>query len=54
MALHKRRADLQEEFCARVHAETHQTPEVEKRLRKEVRLKEALKESRIAEAESRH
>ncbi|MBB6421828.1 hypothetical protein [Streptomyces sp. AK010] len=55
MALHKRHADLKEEFYARVRAETHQTPEVEKRLRKEVvRLKEALKESRAAEAESRH
>ncbi len=55
MALHKRHADLKEEFYARVRAETHQTPEVEKRLRREVvRLKEALKESRTAEAESRH
>jgi hypothetical protein len=55
MALHKRHADLKEEFYARVRAETHQPPEVEKRLRKEVvRLKEALKESRVAEAESRH
>ncbi|UOB07647.1 hypothetical protein MQE23_00435 [Streptomyces sp. HP-A2021] len=55
MALHKRHADLKEEFYARVRAETHQTPEVEKRLRKEVvRLKGALKESRAAEAESRH
>ncbi|MBT2440118.1 hypothetical protein J7E93_08310 [Streptomyces sp. ISL-36] len=55
MALHKRHADLKEEFYARVRAETHQTPEVEKRLRKEVvRLKEALKDSRAAEAESRH
>ncbi|WSA74573.1 hypothetical protein OG930_02450 [Streptomyces sp. NBC_01799] len=55
MALHKRHADLKEEFYARVRAETHQTPEVEKRLRKEVvRLKEALKESRAAEADSRH
>jgi hypothetical protein len=54
MALHKRHADLKEEFYARVRAETHQTPEVEKRLRKEVvRLKEALKESRAAEAASR-
>ncbi|MFD7137285.1 hypothetical protein [Streptomyces sp. NPDC059894] len=35
--------------------ETHQTPEVETRLRKEVvRLKEALKDSRAAEAASRH
>ncbi|MFI0084652.1 hypothetical protein [Streptomyces bobili] len=55
MALHKRHADLKEEFYARVRAETHQTPEVEKRLRGEVvRLKEALKESRAAETESRH
>ncbi|MDI3423398.1 hypothetical protein [Streptomyces luteolus] len=55
MALQKRHADLKEEFYARVRAETHQTPEVEKRLRKEVvRLKEALKDSRAAEAESRH
>jgi hypothetical protein len=55
MALHKRHADLKEEFYARVRTETHQTPEVERRLRKEVvRLKEALKESRAAEAESRH
>ncbi|MGW8989075.1 NUDIX domain-containing protein [Streptomyces zhihengii] len=39
----------------RVRSETHQTPEVEKRLRKEVvRLKEALKDSRAAEAASRH
>ncbi|MEU2502359.1 MULTISPECIES: hypothetical protein [Streptomyces] len=55
MALHKRHADLKEEFYARVRAETHQTPEVEKRFRKEVvRLKEALKDFRAAEAESRH
>lgn len=55
MALQKRHADLKEEFYARVRAETHQTPEVEKRLRKEVvRLKEALKDSRAAEAASRH
>lgn len=55
MALHKRHADLKEEFYARVRAETHQTPEVEKWLRKDVvRLKEALKKSRAAEAESRH
>lgn len=55
MALHKRHADLKEEFYARVRAETHQTPEVERRIRKEVvRLKGALKESRAAEAESRH
>ncbi|MFD3556845.1 hypothetical protein ACFWWA_32780 [Streptomyces goshikiensis] len=47
MALQKRHADLKEESYARVHSETHQTPEVEKRLRKElVRLKEALKDSR--------
>ncbi|WP_282685275.1 MULTISPECIES: hypothetical protein [unclassified Streptomyces] len=55
MALQKRHADLKEEFYARVRTETHQTPEVEKRLRKEVvRLKEALKDSRAAEATSRH
>ncbi|MFF3929937.1 hypothetical protein [Streptomyces hirsutus] len=55
MALHERHADLKEEFYARVRTETHQTPEVEKRLREEVvRLKEALKEPRAAEAESRH
>lgn len=55
MALQKRHADLKEEFYARVRAETHQTPEVERRLRKEVvRLKEALRDSRAAEAESRH
>ncbi|MFF6853264.1 hypothetical protein [Streptomyces antimycoticus] len=54
MALQKRHADLKEEFYARVRTETHQTPEVETRLRKEVvRLKEALKDSRAAEAESR-
>ena len=53
MALQKRHADLKEEFYARVRAETHQTPEVERRLRKEVvRLKEALKDSRAAEAEA--
>jgi len=53
MALQKRHADLKEEFYARVRAETHQTPEVEKRLRQEVaRLKGALKKSRAAEAES--
>lgn len=53
MALQKRHADLKEEFYARVRAETHQTPEVERRLRKEVvRLKEALKNSRAAEAAS--
>ncbi|WP_340375912.1 hypothetical protein U5640_12595 [Streptomyces sp. SS7] len=55
MALQKRHADLKEEFYAQVRTETHQTPEVERRLRKEVvRLKEALKDSRAAEAESRH
>ncbi|MEV0577980.1 hypothetical protein [Streptomyces sp. NPDC050392] len=55
MALQKRHADLKGEFYARVRTETHQTPEVEKRLRKEVvRLKEALKDSRAAEATSRH
>ncbi|EGG44406.1 hypothetical protein SGM_5221 [Streptomyces griseoaurantiacus M045] len=55
MALQKRHADLKEEFYARVRTETHQTPEVEKRLRKEVvRLKQVLKDSRAAEAESRH
>ncbi|MGW4199352.1 hypothetical protein [Streptomyces sp. NPDC005004] len=55
MALQKRHADLKEEFYARVRIETHQTPEVETRLRKEVvRLKEALKDSRTAEAASRH
>ncbi|MFG2569260.1 hypothetical protein ACGFR6_28005 [Streptomyces sp. NPDC048567] len=55
MALQKRHADLKEEFYARVRTETHQTPEVERRLRKEVvRLKEALKNSRAAEAQSRH
>lgn len=54
MALQKRHADLKEEFYARVRTETHQTPEVERRLRKEVvRLKGALKDSRAAEAESR-
>lgn len=42
MALQKRHADLKEEFYARVRTETHQTPEVERRLRKEVaRLKGA-------------
>lgn len=55
MALQKRHADLKEEFYARVRTERHQTPEVEKRLRKEVvHLKEALKDSRAAEAASRH
>jgi hypothetical protein len=55
MALQKRHADLKEEFYARVRTETHQTPEVERRLRKEVvRLKGALKDSRAAEAQSRH
>ncbi|MDT0478015.1 hypothetical protein RM863_38455 [Streptomyces sp. DSM 41014] len=55
MALQKRHADLKEEFYARVRSETHQTPEVERRLRKKVvRLKGALKDSRAAEAESRH
>jgi hypothetical protein len=55
MALQRRHADLKEEFYARVRTETHQTPEAERRLRKEVvRLKEALKDSRAAEAESRH
>ncbi|MGW7610509.1 hypothetical protein ACWGKW_25155 [Streptomyces sp. NPDC054766] len=55
MALQKRYADLEEEFYARVRTETHQTPEVERRLRKEVvRLKEALKDSRAAETKSRH
>ncbi|MGW4101653.1 hypothetical protein [Streptomyces sp. NPDC004976] len=55
MALQKRHADLKEEFYARVRAETHQTPEVEVRLRKEVvHLKQALKDSRTAEGKSRH
>lgn len=55
MALLKRHADLKEEFYARVRTETHQTPEVERRLRREVvRLKEALRDSRATEAESRH
>lgn len=55
MALHKRHADLKEKFHARVRAETHQPPEVEKRLRDEVtRLKKALRQSRTAEEESRH
>ncbi|MGY0459565.1 hypothetical protein ACW14Y_04830 [Kitasatospora sp. cg17-2] len=54
MALMKRHADLKEEFYARVRSQTHQTPETEKRLRREVaRLKGALKESRAAEAQSR-
>ncbi|WP_228567112.1 hypothetical protein [Nocardia sp. SYP-A9097] len=54
MALQKRHADLKEEFYARVRAETHQPPDVEKRQRGEVtRLKKALKESRAAEAEFR-
>ncbi|MBL3808366.1 hypothetical protein [Streptomyces sp. BRB081] len=54
MALQKRHADLKEEFYARVRTQTHQTPEIERRLRKEVvRLKEALKDSRAAEAASR-
>ncbi|MFE9366006.1 hypothetical protein ACFYNN_25115 [Streptomyces sp. NPDC006978] len=54
MALQKRHADLKEEFYARVRTETHQTPAVERRLRKEVvRLKQALKDSRTTEAESR-
>lgn len=54
MALQKRHADLKEEFYSRVRTQTHQTPEVEKRLRKEVvRLKEALKDSRAAEAAAR-
>ncbi|MEY9962410.1 uncharacterized protein YdcH (DUF465 family) [Streptacidiphilus sp. MAP12-16] len=54
MALMNRHADLKEEFYAQVRAETHQTPEVEQRLHKEVvRLKEALAGSRAAEAESR-
>ncbi|WP_406230532.1 hypothetical protein [Nocardia sp. NBC_01009] len=54
MALQKRHADLKEEFYARVRAETHQPPEVEKRLRGEVaQLKKALKQSRTAEEESR-
>lgn len=54
MALHKRHADLKEEFNARVRAETHQTPEAEQRLRGEVaRLKEALRQSRAAEESRR-
>ncbi|WP_429428540.1 hypothetical protein [Nocardia sp. GAS34] len=54
MALHKRHADLKEEFHTRVRAETHQTPAAEQRLRCEVaRLKEALRQSRAAEEESR-
>ncbi|GLW03851.1 hypothetical protein [Streptomyces lavendulae] len=45
MALQKRHCDLKEGFYARVRSETHQTPEVEKRLRHEVtRLKAALKQ----------
>lgn len=54
MALQKRHADLKEQFYARVRAETHRTPEVEKHLRGEVtRLTEALQQSRVAEKESR-
>lgn len=34
MALHKRHAGLKEEFYPRVRAETHQTREVERRLRR--------------------
>lgn len=53
MALQKRHADLKEAFYARVRAETHQTPEVEKRLRKDVaRLKGSLKAARDSEAEA--
>ncbi|MFF6783864.1 hypothetical protein [Streptomyces sp. NPDC012510] len=55
MVLHKRHADLKDEFYARVRTETHQTPEVERRLRKEVvRLKGAPKDSRAAEAAARY
>ncbi|WP_436762771.1 hypothetical protein [Streptosporangium sp. V21-05] len=53
MALQKRHADLKEAFYARVRAETHQTPEVEKRLRKDVaQLKASLKAARDSEAEA--
>ncbi|MFF4902442.1 hypothetical protein [Streptomyces sp. NPDC001068] len=49
-----RKAFRKEEFYAQVRAQTHQTPEVEPRLRKEVvRLKEALAASRAAAAASR-
>lgn len=55
MAPQKRHADLTEEVYARVRAETHQTREVVRRLRKEVVcLKEALKGSRAAKAMTRH
>ncbi|MEU6366444.1 hypothetical protein ABZ876_12000 [Streptomyces sp. NPDC046931] len=50
MALQKRHADLEEAFYARVRAET---PEVEKRLRKDVaQLKASLKTVRDSEAEA--
>ncbi|MGW3627523.1 hypothetical protein [Streptomyces sp. NPDC000880] len=53
MALHKRHADLREAFYGAVRAETHQTPEVEKRLRKDVaQLKASLKAARDSEAEA--
>jgi hypothetical protein len=50
----KRHADLKEAFYARVRAETHRTPEVEKRLREDVaRLKASLKAARASEAGAR-
>ncbi|WP_329281877.1 hypothetical protein [Streptomyces sp. NBC_01451] len=53
MALQKRHVDLKEEFYARVRTETHQPPEVEKRLRQDVgRLKASLKAARDSEAEA--
>jgi uncharacterized protein YlxW (UPF0749 family) len=53
MALQKRHADLKEAFYARVRTETHQTPEDEKRLRREVtQLKASLKAARDSEAEA--
>jgi predicted ribosome quality control (RQC) complex YloA/Tae2 family protein len=47
MALLKRHADLKNEFYERVRKETHQIPEVERRLRETVsKLKKTLSEQR--------
>ncbi|MFE4514437.1 hypothetical protein ACFRMQ_09650 [Kitasatospora sp. NPDC056783] len=55
MALQKRHADLKETFYARARAETHQPPEAEKRLRKDVaRLKANPKATRDSEARAWH
>ncbi|GAA3007027.1 hypothetical protein Sfulv_50430 [Streptomyces fulvorobeus] len=51
--MQKRHADLKEEFYARIRTETHQTPEVERRLRGRPPEGGHLRDSRATEAASR-